>query len=70
MAAPGDALTPAALRQGLSPCARAPGDAIAPALLDDEAVRATFRGVRLVLGGAAGGAAADAPAGDLVVTTR
>jgi hypothetical protein len=65
-----DATTSAALRQGLTPCARAPGEALAPLLAEDEAVQATFRGVRLVLGGSAGGAAADAPLGDLVVTTR
>lgn len=65
--------TQAAIHQGLHPCARAGGEASVPALAEDEAVQATFRGVRLVLGGSGGGgdggAAADA-AGDLVVTTR
>ena len=61
--------TPAALRQGLQACARAGGEALGPALGEDEAVQATFRGVRLMLGGGSGGPAADA-VGDLVITTR
>ena len=63
----------AATRQGLVPVARA-GDALSPVLVDDEDVAATFRGVRLVLGGAGGGGAAagasSSACGDLVVTTR
>ena len=63
--------TQAAIRQGLQPCARADGEALSPALGEDEAVHATFRGVRLVLGGSGAAAAADAVGvGDLVVTTR
>jgi len=67
----------AAARQGLRPCARAAGEVLTPVLADDEAVAATFPGVRLVLGGSgADDAAADAAGastsacGDLVITTR
>lgn len=60
----------AAARQGLQPCSRDATDPSRPALDEDESVSASFPGVRMVLGGAAGGPPAGESDGALVVTTR